>query len=489
MGNKERKKILFIHPLGVNWRPGESDMARIANIMPPIGLCSLAAWVEKHGHEASIHDCYAFPAQDDMIMDSIRREPPEFVGFTATTSSFLDAVRIAEKIKNLNPRITIIFGGVHITALRETLMKDYPVIDYGVVGEGEMPLLSLMEEEYSSLDEIPALMYRKGPEVVFTGYGKRKQLMEMDNLPFPAYGKLKGFPGAYKLPIFNYPKAPNTTIVSSRGCPYKCSYCDRTVFQQSFRYNSADYMFSLVKYLNKDYGVRHINFYDDLFTFHRKRVEEFCNLMTRGGLGVTFNCAARAEHVDLDLLQLMKKAGCWMISLGIETGDPELLKQHRSNSNLDMIREKVALIRKAGIRTKGLFMMGLPGETEESINKSIHYALSLPLNDMNLAKFTPFPGSPLYKDIRSYGSFEENWEMMNCANFVFIPTGFTEDRLEERYREFYRRHFERTHILLDYVTMLWRSPESWMRFMWNLKDFLKIKNSYKGEKRHAGKVE
>src|SRR3989338_11354503 len=84
-----------------------------------------------------------------------------------------------------------------------------------------------MEEDYVSFDEIPGLMYRKGSEVVFTGYGKRKQLMEMDNLPFPAYGKLKGFPGSYKLPIFNYPKAPNTTVVSSRGCPYKCTYCDR----------------------------------------------------------------------------------------------------------------------------------------------------------------------------------------------------------------------------------------------------------------------
>ncbi len=474
-----KKKILFIHPLGVNWRPGESDMARIANIMPPIGLCSLAAWVEKHGHHASIHDCYAFPKQDERIIDQIRNAPPDYVGFTATTSSFLDAVRIAKRIKEINPRITIIFGGVHITALREPLMRDYPIIDYAVVGEGELPLLSLMDGDYQSLDDVPGLIYRRGEDVVFTGYGKKNQLMELDSLPFPAYGKLDGFPNAYKLPIFNYPKAPNATIVSSRGCPYKCSYCDRTVFQQSFRFNSAQYMFDLVKHLNSNFGVRHINYYDDLFTFNRKRVEEFCQLMIQSKIGVTFNCAARAEHVDMELLKLMKKAGCWMISLGIETGDPDLLKHHRSNSNLEMIQEKVDIIRKAGIRVKGLFMMGLPGETEESIDKSIKYSLSLPLNDMNLAKFTPFPGSPLYKDIRNHGAFNENWELMNCTNFVFVPTGFTEERLEERYHEFYRKHFERTHILFDYVTMLWRSPESWMRFIWNLKDFLKIKNSFK----------
>ena len=127
-------------------------------------------------------------------------------------------------------------------------------------------------------------------------------------------------------------------------------------------------------------------------------------------------------------------------------------------------------------------MMGLPGETEESINKSIKYALSLPLNDMNVAKFTPFPGSPAYDTIHDYGSFEENWEMMNCTNFIFIPKGFTRERLEERYHEFYRRHFERSHILFDYVTMLWRSPNSWMRFISNLGDFLSVKNAFKGNR-------
>ena len=240
-------------------------------------------------------------------------------------------------------------------------------------------------------------------------------------------------------------------------------------------------MFEQIKFLNVEYGVRHINYYDDLFTLKRSRVVEFCNKVIDSKLGITFNCAARSEHIDLDLLKLMKKAGCWMISLGIETGDPDLLTLHRSNSDLDMIKERVALIREAGIRVKGLFMLGLPGETEESIDKSINYALSLPLNDINVAKFTPFPGSPIYDEIHKYGSFNENWELMNCTNFMFIADGFTKERLEERFHEFYRRHFERFHILFDYVTMIWRSPNSWFRFLLNLKDFLKIKGSFKGK--------
>lgn len=462
--------------------PGETDMSRVANIMPPLGLLSLAAWVEKHGHISSVHDCYAYPVQDEKIIEKIKTDTPDYIGFSTTTSSFPDAVRIAMKIREVMPKIKNIFGGVHISALNETLLQDYPVIDYGIVGEGELTLLSLIESDGQIGKNVPGLLYRDGDEIIFTGFRNKEQLIDLDTLPFPAYDKLNGFPDLYKLPIFNYPRAPHTTAVSSRGCPYKCSYCDRTVFKRSYRFNSAGYLYDHVKHLNRKYGIRHINFYDDLFTFNRKRVEEFCRLLINKKRGITFNCAARAEHVDRDLLLLMKKAGCWMISLGIETGDSELLGVHRSNSDLEMIRSKVELIRESGIRVKGLFMMGLPGETEESIDKSIKYALDIPLNDMNLTKFTPFPGSPVYKEIRRYGTFNEKWELMNCTNFVFVPNGLTHERLEERYKEFYRRHFERYHILFDYMTMIWRSPDSWVRFLLNLRGFLRIRNTFRGNK-------
>ncbi len=471
----QRTKILLIHPLGVNWMPGETDMSRIANIMPPIGLCSLAAWIERHGHQADIHDCYAFPGRDERIDRYLRTEAPDYVGFSTTTSSFLDGVRIAGRIKAAYPHMRTIFGGVHISTLREQLLRDYPQIDYGVVGEGEESLLAILER--GGLQDVPGLIYRDGDEVVFTGL--RKPSLDLDSLPFPAYGKLEGFPKSYTLPIFNYPKAPGTTVISARGCPYQCAYCDRSVFGRSFRFNSADYMVDLFQHLHDRFGIRHVNFYDDLFTLDRKRVAAFCQKLMGSGLRVTFNCAARAEHIDRDLLRLMKRAGCWMISLGVETGDAELLAAHRSCADLDMIRERIGWIKRAGIRAKGLFMLGLPGETEQSIDRSIAYVLSLPLDEFNLAKFTPFPGSPLYRDIRNHGRFDEKWELMNCLNFVFIPHGLTRDRLQERYREFYRRYFQRPGVLLGYAAMLWHSPDSWFRFLRNLKTFLQFKNAYK----------
>ncbi|MFW6286945.1 MAG: B12-binding domain-containing radical SAM protein, partial [Candidatus Sumerlaeota bacterium] len=397
-------KILFIHPLGENYTRGREDMARLANIMPPLGLCGLASWVESLGHQADIHDCYAHPGGSDAKIDRyLRAESPDYVGFSTTTSSFPDAIRIARAIGEGYPDITILFGGVHISALGARLLEDYREIDIGVVGEGERPLQAILSQgaDAKRIRSTPGIIFRAGSEIISNP--AQKADLDIDALPFPDYGKLEGFPDAYKLPIFNYPRSPATTMVSSRGCPYQCSYCDRSVFRRSFRFNSADYMVEQMKMLRRRFGVRHVNFYDDLFTFHRDRVVEFCEALARANMPVSFNCAARAEHLDGDLLDLLKRAGCWMISLGIETGDPELLAQHRSHADLDMIAERVRWIRRAGIRAKGLFMLGLPGETEASIDKSIDYALSLPLNDLNVSKFTPFPGSPVYAGIHAHG--------------------------------------------------------------------------------------
>ena len=191
-------------------------------------------------------------------------------------------------------------------------------------------------------------------------------------------------------------------------------------------------------------------------------------------LEMTFNCAVRAEHIDRDLLDRLKAAGCWMISLGIETGDEELLARHRQNPDLTMMAEKVRQIKQAGIRTKGLLMMGLPGETEASIQKSRDYVFSLPLDDFNLSKFTPFPGSPLYEKIHEFGTFDENWEKMDCMHFLFIPDGMTRERLDELFKLFYKSHLLRPRVFWLYVTMLWKSPDSWIRFVKNLGDFIRF---------------
>lgn len=473
MPRLDHNRILLIHPLGYGAGDALRDISRTANIMPPLGLAGLASYLARQGIEADIVDFFACPDSRRRMRDLLLQNRPAFVGFSCTTSSFLDGVRLAREAKAVLPDVRVVFGGVHVSALRERMMLEHPVVDYIVVGEGEQTLAELMQGSGKPVS-VQGLIYREAAtgDVVFTG--RREQALNLDALPYPAYEKLPGYPHGYTLPIFNYPSIPNTTALTSRGCPYACSYCDRSVFEKSYRFNSARYIYEHMRYLKGRFGIRHINFYDDQFTFHLQRIEQLADMLADRPLGMTFNCAVRGEHVTQSLLGRLKAAGCWMISLGIETGDQGLLHALNRKVNLEKLADRVRLIKKASIRVKGLLMLGIPGETEESVEKTRQFLFSLPIDDFNLTKFTPFPGAPITAGIREHGAFDDDWERMDCMHFLFIPHGFTRERLEELHVSFYRQHFQRPRVLFDYATMLWRSPDSWRRFLGNIGSFVRF---------------
>ncbi len=446
--------------------------------MPPLGLASIAAFLAERGIDATIVDCYARPDSDQVIRDYLMEKRPAFLGLSCTTSGFLDGVRLGAFAKDVLPGIRVICGGPHVSALKMDAIAPFSAIDMLVLGEGEQTLADIMGCEPGEEWALSGVVCRLDDGEIRTS-DARGAFLDLDALPFPAYEKLDGFPDAYRLPIFNYPTVPSTSCLSSRGCPYSCSYCDRSVFGRSYRYNSAEYLYEHLAYLKERFGIRHVNFYDDQFTYNRRRVVDFTRMVADRPLNMTFNCAVRAEHIDEELLASMKAAGCWMISLGIETGDAELLALHRKQADLDLLADKVRMISRAGIRTKGLFMIGLPGETEASVKRSNRYALSLPLDDINVSIFTPFPGTPLYEQADSLGNFEENWEKMDCMHFQFVPKDMTKERMNKLFLRFYRSHFLRPRVLLGYATMVWRSPDSWSRFIGSLGDFIRFARTNK----------
>lgn len=468
--------ILFIHPQGYNWLSKEIDITRVANIMPPSGLLMLSSYLEKKNIKNEIMDLYAYPEKKENVLKKINDLKPNFVGITTTTSSFFDGLNIAKLVKENFQGIEIIFGGVHPTAVYEKILKNYKEIDYIVIGEGEETIYELLTADKP--ENVKGIAFRKNGEVVFTG--RRKLIENLDQLPFPAYNKLKNFPKKYTLPIFNYPKSPSCTFLTSRGCPFSCSYCDRSVFGPSFRAHSSEYLIEHLKFLIKNYNIRHINIYDDNFLLDKKRVFEFCEKKIKEDIKITFNCIGRANHLGSEILKILKKAGCWMINIGVESGDEELLKPHRAKPEIEKIREITREIKKNKIRVKGLFMIGIPGETRETIEKTIEFSINNPFDDLNVTKFTPFPGTPIYEKIKEYGEFEENWEKMNCLNFVFIPKGFTKDELEKYYDLFFKKFYGRPKMLIKYFSMLWKSPESVLRFLTNLPSFLKARENLRG---------
>lgn len=476
-------KILLISPFGSNWIEGHIDKSATATRMAPIANLSLAAYLMKKGFEVEIYNCWG-PLKyirTKEVLKKILSFKPDMIGFTATTSSFTDAYRQTEEIKKIIPDIKIVFGGVHVSALREKILESFPLIDFLIIGEGEKALAELARGENPY--KIQGLIFRNGSEI--KANDSRTDLCELDELPFPAYKKLKGFPKSYQPPLFNYPRTPTATIISSRGCPYQCSYCDRSVFRKSFRFNSAEYLYEHMAFLKNEFNIRHIFFYDDLFTFNRKRIEEFCRLLQKKPLHMTFNCAVRVGHIDNDLLKMLKAAGCWMVSLGIESGASEILSRHKSKIDLNEVKITIKQIQKHGLRAKGLFMMGLPGETEETIKKTTALITELQLDDMNMTKFTPFPGSPIYKTIREEGFFDEKWELMNCLNFVFVPTGIkSKERLEELYKQFIKKFYTSKNWVRKFGPLMFKSPHSTYRMIKNLPTFLEIKKDFEPRDKH-----
>jgi radical SAM superfamily enzyme YgiQ (UPF0313 family) len=386
---------------------------------------------------------------------------------------------MAERIKRTRPSVKNVFGGVHVSGVQAPLLERFPEIDYLAVGEGEVTLLELAAGESPS--RIEGLVWRDGQEVVTNP--PRQRIRDLDSLPLPAYEKLQGFPRGYRLPPFSYIHTPGTAIATSRGCIYQCSYCDRSVFKKGFRSNSAEYTYEYMKYLRRRFGIRHVTICDDLFTVDRRRIMSLCHKLAAQPIEMQFNCTVRIGHTDEELLQQLKDAGCLMVSVGVESGDPQQLERLKAGVTRDMVRETVARIQEKGLRAKGLFMMGVVGETEESIRKTSDFIIELGLDDMNMSKFTPFPGAPCWNTIHEEGTFEENWRLMNCLNFVFVPKGIeSRERLDQLYNEHVKRFYTDPAWRGKLRKRIWQHRRTLLYMLANLRAFLAAKRHFDPDK-------
>jgi len=451
-------RITLVHPAGFNFVPGQPDFSVLANRMPPIGIMQLASWLEQHGHPTALHDCLGPYAPPDIAANAemVLATHPDLVGISATTSSFMEGLDLALYIKEKRPQVRIIFGAVHVSSIGSPILEHFPEIDFLCIGEGEGCLLDLADGK--PLSEIDNLVYRD-PEGRIVCNPRRQRIRNLDQLPFPAYEKLAGFPHAYHLPLFAYEKRYGATMITSRGCPYTCSFCDRTVFERLYKTNSAQYTYAHMQYLRDRFGVHHINFYDDLFTAHKKRVTELCERLIEKPLGMNFNCAIRTGHTSDDMLRLLKRAGALMVSMGIESADPGMMERHKAGVTLPEVRKTVAQIHAAGLRAKGLFIFGLPGETPETLRRTSDFILELDLDEMNMTKFSPMYGAPIWDECISgkHGDFIEDWRLMNCLNFVYRPQGFSSrEEMDALYNWHVKRYYDSKGYRRRFASRLWQ---------------------------------
>ena len=442
---KKNIDILFVNPpLSQEERYGHLSPG--GSLMPPVGLCSLAAVTREEGFETRILDAPALRLTKKDTVEEIVRLNPRYLGLTAATVSIHSAGAVACEVKRCNRDIKVLIGGPHLTSVPEKTMKIFSGFDIGVVGEGERTIVELLKapdagKDGNDLDQMDGLIFKQDGKFKFNA--PRKYIDNLDSLPMPAWDLLPELKKYYRPSILRGYHLPATGIITSRGCTGKCTFCDRSMFGSNLRANSAEYVVDLMEELHFRYGIKEIFLYDDNMMLFRQRLEKICASLIKKRLKLKWSCFARIDFARPEALKMMKEAGCHLVAYGIESGNQEMLDFLQKNITLERIRQVIRWTKQAGLIAEGLFMMGLPRETENTMQETIDFAKSNPLDDIAITVFTPMPGSKLHKEIEQYGQFEEDWQKMSQHYPVFVPEGLTREEILEfnnrGLREFYLR--------------------------------------------------
>ena len=461
----KNKKITLINPPYERIAKGYDFVRHITNRSPSLGLLYIASAVRNHGYEVTLIESDIENLNVNQVVNRLCEQSPDFIGISLFTVSVWQSALIAKQIKQQLPQCTIIVGGPHISSMSMETLERFKEFDLAVIHEGEEVLPKLLDAlvNKQNLGDVLGIIYRENGELIKTQAAPT--ISDLDKLPTPAWGLLPNFPEAYLPAIYDYPQAPVATLVASRGCPFLCKFCDTSTFGAQVRAYSPEKVYEMMKNLQDDYGIRHIQFVDDLFLASRIRTLTLCDLIIKNKLNMTWSCAARVDTVKPDVLARMKAAGCWEISFGLETGSNELLQKMEKSARVEISERAINWTAAAGIRCKGLFMLGYPGETKETIAQTKAFTKRIPMTTMNLTKFTPYPGSPIYREIYGTNICEDHWEKMNGMNFVWVADGFTKESLDREYQAILISFYKQHRIAHKYMMMTFQHPMHFKRLI------------------------
>lgn len=449
---------MLCEPPFLFWDRSMDKLRQGEETIPGMGMLVLAAVARTRGYRVHLVDAKQQGASVDDVTRQIAALRPDYLGLSATTISVTNAARIAERVKARVPNVVTILGGAHVSAIPERTLEAFPCIDFGIVGEGEVSLFELLAglDAGRAVDGVAGLAYRRDGRV--RANPRAPYIDDLDALPLPAWDLLSDFPHRFQPSLFSYPRTPVATLITSRGCPFSCSFCDRSTSGKRGRMHSVEYVVRLCRHL-VGRGVRHIIFVDDLFTVRKQRVVDMCRAFLDEGFTFSWSCNSHPNLLDLDTMKLMRRAGCWQIAYGIESGSQRILDVVKHEVRIPRMRETLRMTRAAGIRTKGYVMIGHPTEGLDSLAETAEFLKEVELDLCQITKFTPYPGTPAYPTIREHGTFDEDWEQMNAMNFKFIPTGLSEDVLETYFDHLYRAFYSRPDILWGLAKLLAQEPK------------------------------
>lgn len=449
----DRLDCLLISP-PLNYKESENIWSEINSNFPPLGLASIAAYVRKKGYSVKIIDCEIDSPSIESFGSFFKKEYVEkfseirVIGLTAMTCNIKKAYKIAQICKSHYPTAIIVLGGVHPTFCTNEAINN-KFVDVVVFGEGELTLHELVAgNDLSKIDGIVFKKYSKEKYKVIKNK-PRERIKDLDSLPMPAYDLL---PIARYVPAKgSYKRLPAMSMMASRGCPGRCTFCSKTLGDRLV-FKSAEKIFEEMLYLIKNYGIRQILFYDDTFTVYRNNVLKLCDLIIKNRVDISWTCFSRVDYIDFDMLKKMKQAGCHQVMYGVENIDKAVLKNIKKNIDVDKVINATKWTKKAGIECRLAFMVGNPGDTEEIIRKNIRFVNRLDPDLMVVNITTPFPGSEMFDWAKEKGLIlTYDWDDYTLAKPVMKLENMSPDQIKKMYRLMYRSFYFRPAFLLKKV--------------------------------------
>ena len=408
----------------------------------PLGIAYLSAYLSKHGFQTYCIDPEAQSISNEQIIKKIEELKPNLVGISAVTYSFRNAINLAKTIKEHFPEIHIVSGGAHVSADYKNILQKVPWMDFLVHGEGEITLLELCRRlaNSESVRGIKGLAWRNGGEIVIEE--SRPAILDMDLLPFP---------DRESLPLHLYRPNPQMSIgrfsasmITSRGCPYHCVFCSsHTTLGRRVRAHSAEYVLEEIEYVKKKHNVEHIAFKDDTIAVDKERLRKICNGMIERKLVMPWTANTTVSTVNYELLKLMRSAGCFCLLFGIESGDETVMKNMGKGITKDQCRKAVKYAKELGIRVICSFIFGLPGETRESAEKTIQFAIELSPHVAEFFMMIPYPGSAAYEMCHTNSEIPYEDFGHSLMEPVSLISGMTKDEMKTLVKSAYKRFYMR----------------------------------------------
>jgi anaerobic magnesium-protoporphyrin IX monomethyl ester cyclase len=398
---------------------------------PPLGVTYAASAFEQAGAEVRILDYIISQYTPAKLERELKDFRPDVVGATSVTMNFTIAAEIIKRAKRIDPSLITMMGGPHVSFDMDRTLKTYPEIDFLVIGEGERTIKDMVHNFKNSGDwlSVKGLAFRRNGGIVKTD--PRELIEDLNELPLPA---------RHLLPLSRYQALGfPVTMITGRGCPYSCIFClGRKMVGSKPRSRKAALVVDEMEHL-LSYGFSRINITDDLFTSRKEKVREVCDEIRRRKLKLTWTAFSRVNTVDKETLQLMHEAGCDCVSFGIETGNPEMLKRIKKGITLEQARRAVDLCKEVGILPHASFMVGLPGESPETLRDTAEFSKSL---DMlyGFHFLAPFPGTTVREQIDQYDLeiLTDDWSRYDANSAIVRTSSLTAEAINEFVAEFDR---------------------------------------------------